>query len=199
MIVKICGIKNARELEIVERYADFGGIVVMSESKRCIELKKARELIENSTIPIFVVSTCKTLEEWEDIISKTECKFIQVHGSISIEEFEVLRNEVTAMKAFIVEKDLNKIIEEIEKYRPHLILLDSGMGSGKIHDWKLSREVAKKYPIILAGGLNVENVVDAINFVKPIGVDVSSGVENGNFKDEFLVSEFVRRVKNAFR
>ncbi|MDI9645577.1 MAG: phosphoribosylanthranilate isomerase [Archaeoglobales archaeon] len=199
MIVKICGIKNAKELEIVERYADFGGVVVMSESKRCIELKKAKELIENSTIPIFVVSTCKTLKEWEDIISMTECKFVQIHGCISVEDFELLKDDVIAMKAFIVEKDSNKIIEEIEKYKPHLILLDSGMGSGKIHDWTLSREVAKKYPIILAGGLNVKNVVDAINFVKPIGVDVSSGVENNGLKDEFLVSEFVRRVKNAFR
>lgn len=199
MIVKICGIKNSKELEIVERYADFGGVVVRSESRRAVDFKVAREIIENASVPIFVVSTASRIEEWRGIIAKTNCDFVQVHGSMSVEEFEELKSEVVAMKSFIVLRDAESIVAEVKLYRPHYVLLDSGCGSGRVHDWSVSREVARKFPVILAGGLNSDNVAKAIEFVKPVGVDVSSSVERNGFKDEFLVSEFVRVVKNAIR
>ncbi|MEM1578265.1 MAG: phosphoribosylanthranilate isomerase [Archaeoglobaceae archaeon] len=197
MIVKICGIKNLEELEVIENYADFGGVVVMSDSKRCVELTTAKEIIVNATIPIFVVSTSEKLCDWEQIIAKTECDFVQIHGKMSLEDFEVLKANVVAMKAFIV-GDYREIMGAIKKYAPHYILLDSGCGSGRTHDWEVSKKVAKEYPIILAGGLNVNNVGLAIKEVRPFGVDVSSGVEKNGFKDEILVSEFVRVVRNAF-
>lgn len=196
MIVKICGIKNLRELEIVERYADFCGVVVKSESQRAVDLKVAREIVENSSIPVFVVSTAKSLEEWREIIAKTNCNLVQVHGAMSVEDFEELKSEVVAMKSFIASKS-TEIIAEIKLYRPHYVLIDSGCGSGKVHDWNVSKEVAKHFPIILAGGLNCENVAKAIDFVRPAGVDVSSGVERDGFKDEQLVFNFVKVVKNA--
>lgn len=199
MIVKICGIKNLRELEIVEKYADFGGIVVKSNSKRAVELKKAKEIIQNATIPIFIVSTVESIESWREIIAKTECNFVQVHGNLSVENFEKIKSEVVVMKAFIVNSSAEKIISWIKLYRPHYVLLDSGCGSGKAHDWNVSKEVAKHFPLFLAGGLNSKNVAKAIAFVNPAGVDVSSGVERDGYKDEFLVSEFVKVVKNAFR
>lgn len=197
MIVKICGIKNLRELGIIEKYADFGGVVVMSNSKRCVELATAKEIIASATIPIFVVSTSEKLSEWEQIIAKTECDFVQVHGELSVEDFEALKSNVVAMKAFIV-RDYREILRKIKKYAPHYILLDSGYGSGKTHEWGISKKVAKEYPIILAGGLNASNVELAIKEVRPFGVDVSTGVEKNGFKDEILVSEFVRVVRNAF-
>ncbi len=197
MIVKICGIKNLRELEIVEKYADFGGVVVRSKSKRSVDLEKAREILGSASIPIFVVSTANRVEDWIEIIAKTECDFVQVHSEMSVEDFEDLKKEVVAMKAFVARNEAKEMIEKIELYRPHYILLDSGCGTGKVHDWNLSREVAKRFPIFLAGGLNYENVAKAIDFVKPVGVDVSSGVERNGFKDEFLISEFVKVVRNA--
>jgi phosphoribosylanthranilate isomerase len=198
MIVKICGIRRIRDLEIVERHADFGGVIVKSDSRRTVDLEKAREIISNAEIPVFVVSTSESLEEWREIVSKTECDFVQVHGNLGIEEFEILRKEVFVMKAFIV-RDFDETIEQIKRYRPDLILLDSGGGSGKIHDWSISRRIAERYPVILAGGLNAENVARAIELVKPVGVDVSSGVERDGFKDERLIEEFVRRVRNEIR
>ncbi|TDA26419.1 MAG: phosphoribosylanthranilate isomerase [Archaeoglobi archaeon] len=198
MIVKICGIRSIRDLEIVERHADFGGVIVKSNSRRTVDLEKAREIISNAEIPVFVVSTSESLEEWREIVSKTECDFVQVHGNLGIEEFEILRKEVFVMKAFIV-RDFDETIEQIKRYRPDLILLDSGVGSGKIHNWSISRRIAERYPVILAGGLNAENVARAIELVKPVGVDVSSGVERDGFKDERLIEEFVRRVRNEIR
>jgi len=198
MLVKICGIRGLRELEIVEKYADFAGVVVRSVSRRAVDLETARQIIANASIPVFIVSTSESLEEWEEIVSKTECNFVQVHGSLSVEDFEILRKEVFAMKAFIV-RNLEETLRSIEDYRPDLILLDSGCGSGKTHDWSISRRIAERYTVMLAGGLNPENVVEAISYVRPVGVDVSSGVERNGFKDEKLISEFVWRVKNEIR
>ncbi len=198
MLVKICGIRELRELEIVEKYADFAGVVVRSVSRRAVDLETARQIIANASIPVFIVSTSESLEEWEEIVSKTECNFVQVHGSLSVEDFEILRKEVFAMKAFIV-RNLEETLRSIEDYRPDLILLDSGCGSGKTHDWSISRRIAERYTVMLAGGLNPENVVEAISYVRPVGVDVSSGVERNGFKDEKLISEFVWRVKNEIR
>lgn len=195
MIVKICGIRSLRDLEIVERYADLGGVVVKSNSKRAVELENAKEIIANASIPVYVVSNSEKLSDWEEILAKTECDFVQVHGNLSIEDFEVLRRSVVTIKAFIV-RSYEEVLREIEKYKPDQILLDSGCGSGETHDWQISKRIAEFYPVMLAGGLNPENVKRAIEVVKPFGVDVSSGVEKNGIKDEFLIREFVRRAKN---
>jgi phosphoribosylanthranilate isomerase len=69
-------------------------------------------------------------------------------------------------------------------------------GNGMIADWSVAREIAKQFPILLAGGLNVENVCEAIEMVQPWGVDVSSGVERApGLKDHEKVREFVKRAK----
>ncbi|RLI84126.1 MAG: N-(5'-phosphoribosyl)anthranilate isomerase, partial [Archaeoglobales archaeon] len=77
-------------------------------------------------------------------------------------------------------------------------LLDTGAGSGAIHDHRVSREVVKKLKaskVILAGGLNPDNVAEIAGYVKPFGVDVSSGVERNGKKDGKLVKTFVERAK----
>lgn len=69
-------------------------------------------------------------------------------------------------------------------------------GNGMIADWSVAREIAKQFPILLAGGLNVENVREAMVKVEPWGLDVSSGVERApGLKDHEKVREFIRRAK----
>lgn len=73
--------------------------------------------------------------------------------------------------------------------------------TGKIHNWDVSRRIveASQRPVILAGGLNPENVRDAILYVKPAGVDVHTGVEGPDGrKDEVLVKAFVSEAESAF-
>jgi Phosphoribosylanthranilate isomerase len=69
-------------------------------------------------------------------------------------------------------------------------------GSGLTHNWEISRRISKELGnVILAGGLNENNVVEAITKVEPIGVDVSSGVESyPGIKDPVKVKNFIRRV-----
>ncbi len=199
MIVKICGIKSLDDLNVVEKYADVTGVVVRSRSRRCVDLGTAREIIASSSIPVFAVSTAKSLDEWLEIVSKTDCSLVQVHSDMKLDEFERLKEHVRVMKAFIVNSSPEKIVAEIDSYSPHFVLLDSGCGSGRTHDWSVSREVARRYGIFLAGGLNPENVERAVKAVRPLGVDVSSGVEENGRKSERLIEEFVRRAKNVVR
>jgi phosphoribosylanthranilate isomerase len=83
-----------------------------------------------------------------------------------------------------------------------LDLANGKVGStGLVHDWNISRNIVKEVsrPVILAGGLNPENVGEAIRFVKPYGVDASSGLKDSNgFKDEKKVINFVHRAKDEY-
>ncbi|MEM2922147.1 MAG: phosphoribosylanthranilate isomerase, partial [Candidatus Bathyarchaeia archaeon] len=81
------------------------------------------------------------------------------------------------------------------------ILVDSGNGhggTGRVHDWNISRRIYERcrLPFILAGGLNPNNVVDAIRAVRPYAVDVSTGVESfPGKKDRVMIASFVRNAK----
>ncbi len=70
-------------------------------------------------------------------------------------------------------------------------------GTGQLADWSLAAHLARRYPVMLAGGLNPANVAGAIRAVGPLGVDVSSGVERQGVKDPALIEEFVRAARSA--
>ncbi|ADC66135.1 Phosphoribosylanthranilate isomerase [Ferroglobus placidus DSM 10642] len=205
MIVKICGIKNLKELEIVEKYADFCG-VVLAHSKRRISVERAKEIISVAEIPVFVVSTSTSFDEWASLIQKTDAEFVQVHSDAEVEVIDRIKEMgVVVMKAFRVpeacedyEEEAERLIGKIKEYKADYILLDTGKGSGKTHDHRVSKIVAEKFEIFIAGGLTPENVSRVVNFVKPSGVDVSSGVEIKGEKDELLVRDFVKKAKSGF-
>jgi phosphoribosylanthranilate isomerase len=205
MFIKICGIKSKEELKIVERYANATGVIVKSESKRQIPLEKAKELMEIANIPVYAVSTVNTYDEWAEIIEKTGTKYIQIHSKMDVDEIVKLKNNynINIIKAFKVpslssnpEKDAENLINEIKKYINIVdnILLDTGKGCGITHDLRVSKIIAKNFDIILAGGLNPENVKEIVEYVQPYGVDLSSGVEKNNKKDEELIKLFVKNL-----
>ncbi len=205
IFVKICGVKSIEELKVVEKYADATGVVVECKSKRRVELDRAKEIIDNSEIPVFAVSTVKTFEEWEKILEKTNAKFVQIHSDINAEVVDKIKETgVYVMKAFKVpknslnpEKDAELLINKIRSFKVDRVLLDTGCGSGELHDLRVSKIVSSKLPIILAGGLTPENVEDIIKTVKPAGVDVSSGVEKDGIKNESLIKKFVEQVRRS--
>ncbi|MFA4639414.1 phosphoribosylanthranilate isomerase [Pyrococcus kukulkanii] len=208
MFVKICGIRSLDELRIVEKYADATGVVVNSLSKRRIPLNEARMIIQEAKIPVFLVSTMVGFSEWAVAIERTNAEYIQIHSNATPETVNRLKDEygVFIMKAFKVpkrsenpEEDAERLLEKIYQYEVDRVLLDTGAGTGRMHDLRVSSIVAKRVPIVIAGGLRPENVEDIVRIVKPFGVDVSSGVERENGKDESLVREFVRRAKNVVR
>lgn len=205
LFVKVCGVRDEDELEIVEKFADATGVVVECESKRRISLEKAREIVEIAKIPVFAVSTSDEFEVWGEIIVRSNTSFIQIHSkTINQKVIERIKGEfgVYIMKTFEIpissenpEEDADKIIDEMERYEADRFLLDSGKGSGKIHDLRVSRIIARKFDVLLAGGLNQRNVGRIVRYVRPFGVDVSSGVEKNGRKDQNLIRMFVKEVK----
>lgn len=205
MFVKICGVKSFEELKIVEKYADATGVIVRTESKRRVDENFAREIIERSKIPVFLVSTLKSFEDWSEIIKFCKPEWIQIHTEVNSKLIEKLKSSFDVSVALALEvptfcsnpfDEARKVLKSAKESKADIIILDSGKGSGRLHDLRISKIVAENIDIVLAGGLNPENVFEVVRFVRPFGVDVSSGVERDGKKDENLIKLFVEKIKN---
>ncbi|MFZ5646867.1 MAG: phosphoribosylanthranilate isomerase [Bacillota bacterium] len=195
--VKICGILDIETaLGAVEAGADALGFV-FAPGKRMISPEAAREIIKKlpplvSMVGVFVN---RPAGEVVEIASYAGLDTVQLHGEENPEYCKGLGLKV--IKSFPV--SCADDLERVERYRVDGYLLDTSVpgqrgGTGKTFDWKLAAGF-KAGPLILAGGLNPENVREAIEQVKPYAVDVSSGVETGGRKDMVKIREFIRRVK----
>jgi phosphoribosylanthranilate isomerase len=147
--------------------------------------------------------------EMARIARETGIDALQLHGA---EPPESLRHvPVPALKALRPRPGTKaaQLMAEIGRYhsspRPPLGILVDGYaeefagGTGVRADWQLAAEISATSPIILAGGLDPDNVGAAIRQVHPLGVDVSSGVEIDGIKDGNRIEAFVRAARTAFR
>jgi len=208
--VKICGITREEDLKVACGLgADAVGFVVgVPSSPRNLTLERAKKLIRN--VPIFVKSVLvvvpKDIEEVLGLYSELKPDIIQIHGE-NPPEVSVLREKfpnVLLVRAVTVKSEaaLLTAVEEAEFF--DAVLVDSHSagrhgGTGVTHDWSISqriREAIYPTPLILAGGLNPENVKQAVKTVKPHAVDVSTGVETKpGIKDPKKVEAFIRNAK----
>jgi len=193
--VKICGNKNIDEVFIASRLgADAIGLIVGVShfSEDAIKPSEAEKILRE--IPVFVttvlVTHMKTSEEILKLYEEVPASTIQLQDNISMSEAAKIKKELPHIKLIktvhVVDDSSIKAAVEIVDFFD-AILLDSLLenedrigGTGKTHDWSISKKIVSllNKPVILAGGLTPENVADAINYVKPYGVDVNSGVDN---------------------
>ena len=198
--IKICGITNIDDaLEANSYGADALGFVFYKKSPRYIEVKLAKEIILKlppftAAVGVFVNETYKNIEKAIDTCS---IRVIQLHGD---EEKDFCSKfDVKVIKAIRV-KDENSL-EMMKRYKVSAFLLDNFSkeipgGTGKSFDWDLAIRAKRYGNIILAGGLNPENVIEAILKVKPYGVDVSSGIESKPGKKDYeKMRRFIEAVK----
>lgn len=203
--IKICGITNLEDALIaVEHGADALGFVFYTESPRAIAPHRAKEIISNlppfiTTVGVFVDEDKMRLEQ---IARETGIDIIQLHGSESPEYCYNLNKKV--IKAIRV-KELTDL-ESLKHYRVSAFLLDTYSpdaigGTGLIFNWEIAIEAKRFGNIILAGGLNTENIEDAVKMVQPYGVDVASGVEGNEKgkKDHKKLGLFIERARKASR
>ena len=210
--VKICGITDkANALAAVEAGADFIGLV-FAPSKRRISPAQAREIADavkkSSTVTklvgVFVNAPVFQVNEIADFCA---LDVIQLSGNESWEDCRKIVNPV--VKAVRVDRQSSQDIcaelsaaSRLLAGRRFVTLLDPRVegtygGTGKTFDWDLAQEVAKKFPVIVAGGLDPKNVASLIKRVAPWGVDVSSGVETGGVKDIAKMKAFIEAVRKA--
>ncbi|XJZ25816.1 phosphoribosylanthranilate isomerase [Bacillota bacterium Lsc_1132] len=201
MKVKICGIMNRETaLAAVEYGADALGFV-FADSKRQVDRETAKEIIKHLPKNIMKVGVFvnETQEEIENIASYAGLTHIQLHGEEEPEFCESLSYPV--IKALSIEK--KEDFDQVKKFDCAFILLDGPKGkyrggNGTPFNWMMASQAeffAKK--LILAGGLNEENVLPAIEQVHPFMVDVSSGVETNGKKDLAKIRRFIEIVKAA--
>ncbi|HEX54752.1 MAG: N-(5'-phosphoribosyl)anthranilate isomerase [Candidatus Altiarchaeales archaeon] len=205
--VKICGITNREDASMAVKYgADALGFIAIDESPRFLKISEIAKICQE--IPVFVSRVLVLKSEDLNLVkyaSRIGIQYLQLYQDIEIEFLRRIKEDTNLGIIKHIPVDENAI-ENARRYEEvaDAILLDTKTpnslgGTGKTHDWDISRDVVKNVekPVILAGGLNPENVREAIKKVKPYAVDVSSGVESKpGKKDKKKVEEFIRNAKN---
>jgi len=200
--IKICGIKTVTDaLAAIEAGADYLGFNFYPKSVRFIEKNVCAEITsvlkkEHPQIKLVGVFVNSLMEEVKGILDTCSLDLAQLHG----DETPEMLNELDG-RAFKAFRGIPESINGFARNEPPAFLVDAAVkgvygGSGVTADWSGAAELAKKYPLLLAGGLTPENVAEAIGRVKPWGVDVASGVESApGKKDPTKMKAFVQAVK----
>lgn len=201
--VKICGNTNTKDAKLaIDQGADYLGFI-FAGSKRQVAANQAKDIMQS--LPDFsnfvAVFHNQAKDEVEDILKITGIKIIQFHGdetsrycsSFEERDFEVI-------KTFHIKDEMS--LKRIDEYNVHAFLFDTykagqAGGTGETFDWDLIRDkpfITEK--LFLAGGLNPDNLEEALKIVKPYAVDVASGVESApGQKDPKKLKSFISIAK----
>ena len=182
MEIKICGITNLEDaLSAYAFGADALGFVFYTESPRYVSPEAARHITVNlprdiARIGVFVNHDIQTVK---DISEFCGLDLVQLQGDEQPDYCRLL-NEFILIKAFAPRNEGD--LDILKDYPVKAILLDSrerGLygGTGKKSNWEMASRIKETHPLILAGGLNPDNIMEAIDTVLPHAVDVNSGVE----------------------
>ena len=199
--IKICGITNFKDaLAAVSLEVDALGFVFYPKSPRYISpenLRQFRGQIPASPLCIGVFVN-ERKERVLQIAQQCQLDGLQFHGNESPKYCSYF-SQYKVIKAF--SPKTRSDLERIKRYRIQAILVDASDplhfgGSGRKADWHLAREAKKLGPLVLAGGLNVTNVQEAIRIVSPYAGDASSGLEIiPGVKDHEQMKRFVEKVR----
>jgi phosphoribosylanthranilate isomerase len=209
--IKLCGLTRAEDVKLaVELGTDALGFVFYPPSPRAVDAKQAAQLL--ALLPPFVSAVGlfvnASVAEVRQTLAIAPISILQFHGDETLEQCCAIAQEVQRpfLRALRVKPDMKSadLLECEQQYRtasPYFsgLLLDTWVdsygGSGKVFDWSLiPAELAHR--AVLSGGLNVQNVTEAVTSVRPFAVDVSSGIESAKgIKDAALMHAFVSAVR----
>jgi len=203
VIVKICGITNLADGAFaVEAGADALGFVFHESSPRSVSIEAAAEIIRQ--LPPFVMKVGVFVNAPPDVVVRaaSECglTLLQFHGDeppgfcrqFGLMNMKALRVRDAESLQTLLEYETDAWL--LDAYSP-----DKAGGTGQTFNWDLATQAQRwGRPIFLAGGLTPDNVAEAVNRVRPFGVDVSSGVEaSPGKKDHGKVRTFIEAAKGA--
>jgi len=210
--IKICGIRDENHaLAAVEAGADFIGLV-FAPSKRQVTPTQACEIVSavkkssdaTKVVGVFVNAPASQVNEIADFCA-LDC--VQLSGDESWEYCcEIVEPIIKAIR--IGQQSPEELCAELSTggellpAQRFITLLDSQVegkygGTGESFNWNLAQQVAERFPVIIAGGLDPKNVARLIETVRPWGVDVSSGVESNGLKDASKIRAFVKAVRST--
>ena len=206
--VKICGITNGADaLAAVDAGANLLGFNFYVKSPRYIAESEAAKIrpqlatFSGAAVGIFVNAAPENVAA---ICNLLKLDAAQLHGDEAPETVVEVSRNVPVWKAFRVEPDFR--LKTLDEYsEAFAFLFDAAHtgqygGTGRTTDWDVARRAAMDHRIILAGGLNIENVAAAVRIVRPYAVDVASGVESKpGKKDHDRIREFIQEVRRGER
>ena len=216
MEFKICGMRSLEHaLAAADAGASLLGFVFVPGVRRQVSVEQAREVISSArelrgaNCPRIVgLFANQPLQDVNKIVKQCDLNFVQLCGDEPPDYWDnvdawVMRQvkvDDSLPRKTAVSTALNEIEEVVN--RLHLTLLDKRMkgalgGTGHTFDWGIASEIARRHPVFLAGGLAPDNVRQAIETVRPWGVDVSTGVETDGIKDTAKIAAFARIVSAA--
>lgn len=207
MKIKICGVTNVYTAKKICEYgADYIGFV-FAKSKRQVELGLAREisLAIGKNIKKVGVFVDESANEIIEIADYCELDYIQLHGSQRLEGYECKQKIIRSISVDVSIVEENNLVDKFEadvNSYDH-ILFDTKVGkieggSGRTFNWsKLDAINLYEKKCFLAGGLNIDNIGDAIRLTKPYAIDVSSGVESNGKKDVLKIKELIELIRSV--
>lgn len=198
--IKVCGIQNIFEANgTIEAGANTIGMLIgvpeYVEDK--ISPETAREIVASFPRGIRSVMVTHLLEtdKISELAGYTGVSSVQVHNELPVNELASLRKKIPGLEIIKTVHVVNEsAVKEAKMYEPYsdMILLDSKSGAriggtGKTHDWNISKKIVEqvKVPVVLAGGLNPENIEEAVKKVMPFGIDANSGLEYEDGSKDF--------------
>ncbi len=200
MFVKICGITTEEDaLVAVGMGADALGFNFVPGSVRQISPAQARDI--RRRLPAGVMSVGIFRNELParvvEIANEVGLDAVQLHGNEGVEDTNRVAQSVqTTIKVFSAG---DPALDRLDRYNADVVMIDAPEpGSGRVFDWSVLDGRERGLPLLLAGGLNPDNVESAIETVRPWGVDVATGVEaSPGRKDPLKVRAFVSAAKEA--
>ena len=200
--IKICGLTRAQDVRAaVDHGADAIGFVFYASSPRAVSIAQAAQLV--ALLPPFVASVGLFVNATEDdincVLERVPLQLLQFHGDEA--EADCARFGRPWIKAARMRAGVDLV--EFASLHPGAsgILVDAFVegygGGGKTFDWSLIPRGFGR-PLVLSGGLDADNVVDAVRRIRPWAVDVSSGVESDKgIKDTAKIAAFIAGVRDA--
>ena len=198
--VKICATRSLEAAEVAATNgAEFLGMVFTPHTKtHTVDMGVAKEIGEKMKGKIQLVGVFQnmSLQEVQDIIAACNLDFAQLHGDESPEYLQQIK--IKKIKAFRLPRsfDLEKTKKHMKQYDVDYYLVDRQKQSeGPMIDLQTAAELAKEFPLSFAGGLTPDNVLKVIEAVRPVIVDVASGVETNGKQNFTKIMEFIKRAK----
>ncbi|RCW20390.1 phosphoribosylanthranilate isomerase [Ciceribacter lividus] len=209
--IKICGLKTSEAVDrAVERGATYIGFIFFEKSPRNIEPDIAGTLADRvrGRVKIVAVTVDADTDELDEIVEQLKPDILQLHGNESPERLLMLKAlyGLPIMKAFSIREP-----DDLKRIEPYIGIADRFLfdakapngselpgGNGVPFDWRVLRTLDGSVDYMLSGGLNKDNVAEALRETGARGIDVSSGVECApGVKDTAMIDEFFAAVKRA--
>lgn len=199
--IKICGNMSEQDVLNAQGADMLGFILGIQRSRHSLTVEKAKPLFRLASDFARTVAVIDSVSMFDHVCAELDPDFVQMHTELSAEELRLLSRKARIISLVRPDSGAPDRAASLAGCSS-IVMCDSFLrgqsgGTGRTHDWNISRAVRDRIfptPFMLSGGLNPENVADAVRTVRPAVLDVSAGVESEGRKSRELILSFMRNA-----